>query len=303
MELSFDFLYWLLEDYKNPDQFAKKLAITKESFANRLKHENPKMVVEFVENIAIAIQRIENSKEFRSTWRCIFTPECVENFIVFRIVKLFLAGQLSSVTIELLKACNVFSQNTMFQTLMREIVHNVGTARDASDVGADLSQTKPTPMDMPRTMEARKNLKKRRQRYEQIYKLEQQSPSEADLNNITAHFLLWMLEDFEEPEMFACKLALTPNAISGLLKNSKQTISSGFAENIAIAIWRIENSKNYMTQWHDKLHGYVNAFVSNHIARLQLKNQMTLKTIRKLKGCRLIRENCYFRRLLGLPPL
>lgn len=302
--LPFDFLLWLLEDYENPDQFAKKLAITQGLFASLFKNNgNRKLLVEFAENIAIAIQRIENSKDFQSKWRNVFTAERIENFITFQLVKLFLANQLSSETIDLLDACNVFQQNTMFRTFMRVVVHAAETVKGARDAGADLSQVKPSSSAIPRTHDAWKTLMKRRTRYEQTYLREEQKPTEADSTNMTHHFLFWLLEDFEEPDVFASKLAITPDALPNRLKVFRLPLPYDFVENIAIAIWRLENSKNYISEWHDKLYERMEPFVTNHIARLLIKSQLSPGAIRKLKGCRLIRENQHFRRLIGLPPL
>lgn len=293
---NFDVLYWLLEDYKNPDHFANKLAIRPESFVDCLNDETPRLCVEFVENIAIAIQRIENSKDFQSKWRQILTAECIENFIIHSVVQLYLTSELSSVTIDLLKACNVFHQNCMFQTFLRVIVHAAETTKDTSETGADLSQMEPSSAAIP-------NYSEEREIYEQIYNSEDQTKKDGR-SAISFHFLMWLLEDFQEPEEFYKKIMITPSPLLFRLEEFGQPqMAREFVENIAIAIWRMENCKNYMNEWHGNIYYCMKLFVLNHVARLLLKNQLSPETIRILKGCRLIREHRYFRRLIGLPPL
>lgn len=75
-------------------------------------------------------------------------------------------------------------------------------------------------------------------------------------------------------------------------------MKSEFIHNLTIAIWLIENSGEAGEKMYEELPNYIPDFISNHVLRLIINDEMLPETLRLLKQCIIVRDSDPFKQLL-----
>lgn len=293
--ISFDHLLRLLKDNANPDTFLSQLYFTADRFLKRLTSKQS-IDHEMLHNTILAIHRMERAAQSANKWAFLkLIEDQMSAFVCVTIARLRTTTGIPDDTYSLMQECSCVKQNAAYRKMVE--LHEGKMFNEISFI--DVAKIKPiAPVtDSDRTLARLSPL-----RYKYIATMRRRQGGEINATYVLPFsHLYWLIADHKTNKTFAEKLTLYSDEFLLRLrdKNLDSTMDNAHVRNLAIALWRVENSSR-CDWWEENIKACLDNFVRYQLTKLILDGTLENETINLLLNVELLNQHEQLRKLLGL---
>lgn len=247
-------------------------------------------------NTILAIHRMERAAQSANKWAFLkLIEDQMSAFVCVTIARLHTTTGIPDDTYSLMQECSCVKQNAAYRKMVELHEGKMFNERCFIDV-AKIKPIAPV-TDSDRTLARLSPL-----RYKYIATMRRRQGGEINATYVLPFsHLYWLIADHKTNKTFAEKLTLYSDEFLLRLrdKNLDSTMDNAHVRNLAIALWRVENSSRY-DWWEENIKACLDNFVRYQLTKLILDGTLENETINLLLNVELLNQHEQLRKLLGL---